>query len=181
MKPRARAVVPLALLLLGSPPAAAALGGAPVFLVPPVDGPITDRFVAPTTDYGPGHRGIDYDAAAGTPVRAASPGTVTFAGPVGGRNAITIAHEGDLETTYSFLSEVHVAPGDVVDEGRWLGLVGEAHPGEGAGLHFGVRSSGGYIDPELRLGAIDVSAAIYLTPTVYMPDENLAPAWRAAF
>ena len=181
MKPRARAAVPLALLLVGFPPAAAAPGGASAWLAPPVDGPITDRFVAPTTEYGPGHRGIDYDVTAGTPVRAASSGTVTFAGPVGGHNAITIAHEGDLETTYSFLSEVHVTAGDLIEEGRWLGLVDEAHPGEDSGLHFGVKSSGHYIDPELKLGPVDVSAAIYLTPTVYMPDENLTPAWRDAF
>ena len=181
MKPRARAVVPLALLLVGFPPAAAAPGGASAWLAPPVDGPITERFVAPTTEYGPGHRGIDYGVAPGTPVRAASSGTVTFAGPVGGRNAITVAHPGDLETTYSFLSELHVAPGDVVEEGRWLGLVDEAHPGKDAGLHFGVRSSGHYIDPELKLGPLDVSAAIYLTPTVYMPDEQLTSAWRDAF
>ena len=97
--------------------------------VPPVNGVVSQRFQAPQVDWGPGHRGIDFAAEAGTAVRAAGPGTVVFAGEVAGFPAVTIDHGNGLETTYSILSRISVAEGDRVEAGRWIGEVGEAHPG----------------------------------------------------
>src|ERR671910_489354 len=66
------------------------------WLVPPVDGVIGRRFQAPRTDWGPGHRGIDYllPSAEGVSVRAAASGRVKFGGQVAGFLAVTIQHAG---------------------------------------------------------------------------------------
>jgi hypothetical protein len=147
-------------------PASAVVAQSPPLLIPPVDGAVGERFVAPASPYGPGHRGIDYVAAEGVAVRAAADGTVIFAGLVAGAFAVTIAHEGDLATTYSRLGEVYVSAGEYVDQGRWLGTVRASHPDATGGLHFGVKLGGVYVDPASFLGPLDVGAAIHLVPVV---------------
>lgn len=142
-------------------------------LIPPVDGPIAVRFDAPEHAYGPGHRGIDYAVPAGTPVRASAPGLVTFAGPVADAVAVTILHEGGLETTYSSLATVAARAGARVDEGTWIGTAGRAHPGGLEGLHFGVKVNGVYADPLAFVGTVSVAGAIHLAPLVWQPSEVL--------
>lgn len=153
------------------------------WLIPPVDGPIASRFQVPSSQWGPGHRGIDYLVPAGTAVRAAAAGRVAFAGSVAGSLAVTIEHDGGLETTYSRLGEIDVEVGDAVDAGRWLGRSGASHPFGGDGLHFGVKLDGDYVDPERFLGRADISDAIRLIPVEGEPDEGdgdeaCAPAHR---
>ena len=80
-----RAVLLLLPFLFHAAPAAAESG---IRLIPPVDAPVAAGFDAPESDFGPGHRGIDYDLVAGTPVRAAGEGTVTFAAEVAGLRAV---------------------------------------------------------------------------------------------
>jgi Peptidase family M23/Palmitoyl protein thioesterase len=149
------------------------------WLVPPVDGVVGRRFQAPQTDWGPGHRGIDYllPSARDVSVRAAANGHVRFAGEVAGLLAVSIEHAAGLETTYSQLSELYVDAGDRVVQGMWIGRAGTAHgmvdpvtglvrSDDGAGLHFGVKVEGAYVDPEDYLGPVDASGAIYLAPLV---------------
>lgn len=138
-------------------------------LIPPVDAPMSAGFVAPDGDYGPGHRGVDYPVPVGTPVRAGGGGTVTFAGMVAGLAAVTIDHGSGFETTYSGMSRVDVRPGQRVGEGEFLGESGTIHGS--AGLHFGVKRDGDYVDPAGFLVAIDVSAAIHLAPLGWTPDR----------
>jgi hypothetical protein len=149
------------------PETAIAADPARPWLIPPVDGPIVARFQAPGTDWGPGHRGIDYYAAVDTAVRAAGAGTVAFAGSVAGVNAVTIEHTGGLSTTYTNLAEVLVDEGAYVLQGEWIGRVGVAHGSSGdPGLHFGVKVDGSYVNPEDYLGPVDVAGAIHLTPLI---------------
>lgn len=148
-------------------------------LVPPLDAPIGERFVPPESDFGPGHRGIDYETGPGQRVRAAAPGTVTFAGAVGNALFVTVAHDPHVETTYSRLGDVWVRVGQDVGEGTWLGVTGAAHPGD-AGLHFGVKVNGSYVDPLSMLGLSDVTDAIHLAPLVWEPSSELPEPLREA-
>ena len=147
------------------------------WLIPPVDAAIGERFDAPDTTWGPGHRGVDHAAPPGTLVRAVASGTVTFAGDVAGTNAVTIAHAGGLESTYSDLAEISVVAGDVVTEGSWVGFVGEAHRGI-PGLHLGIKLDGTYVDPETFIGPLDMTDAIHLAPLVWEPPTTLPAAFR---
>jgi Peptidase family M23 len=156
-----------------------ALAQTHVLLIAPVDASISRPFESPQGPYGPGHRGIDYAVPQGTRVRAAASGRVTFAGSVAGSVAVTIQHEGGVRTTYSVLSEALVRRGDPVRQGQWVGLSATTHPGQDAGLHFGVKLGDVYVDPATMLGAADVSEAIHLAPLAWRPApplQGLLPA-----
>jgi hypothetical protein len=170
-----RLAVALVLVVCSAAPAAAE-----TWLIPPVDAVVARRFEPPGTSWGPGHRGIDYAAPPGTLVRAASSGVVRFAGRVANVLAVTIAHVGGLETTYSDLDEIYVHGGDVVEQGYWIGVAGRAHDGV-TGIHFGLKRDGTYIDPESALGAIDISEAINLAPLVWEPPALLLASFREPF
>ena len=117
-------------------------------LVQPISGPITRHFEPPPTPYAAGHRGIDFGAPLGTRVVAASAGTVSFAGQVGGSLFVSIDLVGGLRTTYSFLSVVLVKKGQAVAQGQLIAKSGPGAAGEQPNLHFGLRSGADYLDPE---------------------------------
>lgn len=177
---RAKALlgVCLAVATLSSPARAEA---GRTMLILPVDGVVERAFDAPRTSFSAGHRGIDLGADPGTAVRAAGQGIVTFAGRVGDSVAVTIAHSGGLESTYSVLSEVLVAPGDRVSAGTWIGRVGTAHPGSDPGLHFGVKLEGAYVDPEAFIGPLDTGSAIHLAPLTWRPPAAMGESFASAF
>src|SRR3954453_3077694 len=66
------AVVVVVVVFIGAASPAAAQTSAPVVSRPPVDAPVHDPFRAPVGPYGPGHRGIEYDTAPGTPIGASA-------------------------------------------------------------------------------------------------------------
>ena len=163
---RARSLLASGLITTLLWPAPRALAYAAPLLAPPADGTISRYFQAPQTEWGAGHRGIDYAVAPGSQVRAAAPGIVAFAGPVAGVLAVTIDHTDGLETTYSQLSEIDVSRGEGVDEGRFIGTAGTSHPAQASGLHFGVKLDDRYVDPLAFMGPVDVGAALHLAPIV---------------
>lgn len=121
----------------------------------PVSGDVITHYRNGGDPYAAGqHRGIDIAAAPGTPVRAATGGTVTFAG-VAGSSGLTVAvrtADGRFDTSYLHLSSAAVAKGDRVGEGARLGLAGTTGRRSAAQphLHFGVREAGtrhAYRDP----------------------------------
>jgi murein DD-endopeptidase MepM/ murein hydrolase activator NlpD len=131
----------------------------------PIVGPVIRGFDPPDSPFGSGHRGIDIAAPVGTPVRAATTGSVTFAGPVGGRLFVTVDHGAGLESTYSFLDSVAVRRGDVVSQGQVIARSGTGHAGDIVpGLHFGVKLSDTYVDPLAYLGPVEVWRFIRLAP-----------------
>ena len=156
----------LAILLVVEVGPARAARNPPTMLIPPVDAVIARYFEAPSSRFGPGHRGIDYAVASGTRVRAAGDGVVSWAGTVAGNPSVTIDHGGGLESTYSILAALEVQRGEVVDEGSFIGSVGRDHEGEPGGLHFGVKLDDAYVDPLDYLGPVDVTEAIHLAPLV---------------
>lgn len=101
--------------------------------------------------YGPGHRGIDLEAAAGSAVVAPDDGTVRFAGPVAGRPVVSIEHAGGLVSSFEPV-EPSVARGDVVRRGDRIGTLLAGHVPGSTRLHLGARLAGQYVDPLPLLG-----------------------------
>lgn len=95
------------------------------------------------------HPGVDLAAKMGTPVAAASGGTVTHAGPAGTYgNLVMIKHDNGFETRYAHLSAVDVKAGQRVEAGELVGKVGSTGYSMGPHLHFEVRKDGKTLDPE---------------------------------
>lgn len=109
---------------------------------------VVRSFEKPVHRFGPGHRGVDLAAVAGTPVLAAGAGTVVFAGQVAGRGVVSVEHRGGLRTTYEPVSP-SVAAGDLVVRGQQIGTVAPGHVGcpAAACLHWGARRGMDYLDP----------------------------------
>lgn len=131
------------LLFTAAPPCTASPH---IELVVPVDGGVLRGFDR-HGQYARGHTGIDFSAVRGSAVRSAASGRVVFAGTVAGNTSITILHDGNWLTTYSYLHEVHVNKGDEVPSGREIGLSGSGHFPGAEGIHFSLRLEGEYRDP----------------------------------
>ena len=117
----------------------------------PVQGQISSTFgtrVHPTFKTKMMHTGIDIRAPRGTPVRAAGPGEVLFAGWLRGYGQIIIVdHGNDLSSVYAHLSSISVSEGNAVKRGQTIGAVGSTGTTTGAHLHFEVRVDGDARDP----------------------------------
>ena len=129
----------------------------------PVNGPVVRGFDPPSTPFGPGHLGVDFAAAPGTPVHAAGDGVVVFAGHVGAALHVVVRHSGDIRTSYSFLLSASVVNGQRLARGVVVGTSGGTGAGHGPGLlHFGVRVGATYVDPILLFEPVDLTAVVHL-------------------
>lgn len=120
---------------------------------PPVDGRVVRGFEPPAVAWGRGHRGVDFEAPPGTPVRSAGPGRVAFAGRVADGLHVVVAHPGGVRTSYSYLARLVAEEGAPVERGEVLGFSGGTGPGHPADVvHFGARAGRRYLDPATLLG-----------------------------
>ncbi|WAX57575.1 M23 family metallopeptidase [Jatrophihabitans cynanchi] len=124
-------------------------------------------FVPPSTQWGPGHRGVDLATSPGEPVRAAGAGTVSFAGRVAGRGVVVIAHAGGVRTEYEPVTPL-VRAGATVLRGAAIGRVHGTHGGCAPGrcLHWGARRGDAYFDP---LGLLRPLGPVRLLPWADSP------------
>jgi murein DD-endopeptidase MepM/ murein hydrolase activator NlpD len=124
---------------------------APLALAWPLAQPVLGDLFGPRGDRF--HSGVDFPAAAGTPVYAARGGQVVYAGwRAGGWGfLVTIAHGSGERTMYAHLSRVDVRVGVWVAQGVRVGAVGATGNARGPHLHFEVRVRGAAVDP---LGAL---------------------------
>ncbi len=160
--------VVLAMLVGAAPfasPGVAFASSAPAQWVRPVPGAVVRPFEPPSVAYGPGHLGVDFAAAPGTPVHAAGAGVVTFAGHVGTAIDVVVLHRDWRRTTYAFLRTAVVHRGDRVGAGGLIGATGgtgENH--DGHVLHFGLRDGSKYVDPMQLFAPVDLPEVVHLAP-----------------
>jgi murein DD-endopeptidase MepM/ murein hydrolase activator NlpD len=104
--------------------------------------------VHPITNDKRAHKGIDYAAPTGTPIRTVGDGVVEFAGNQRGYgNAIEIKHRDNKSTFFAHLSRVGVKKGQKVEQGDIIGAVGTTGFSTGPHLHFEFRVDGEHRDP----------------------------------
>lgn len=120
------------------------------------------------------HRGTDYAAPTGTPVRATADGTVTWAARNGSfGNLIVIEHPGNFETKYAHLNGYAsgIRRGARVRQGQIIGYVGATGAATGPHLHYEFLVNGVHKDPRTVLDDL---------PQVVELDDDEMPRFRAS-
>jgi hypothetical protein len=118
----------------------------PITLAWPVRAPLTSPFGPRGFGF---HAGVDLGAGRGTPVTAAAPGQVVWAGIMAGGwgKLVIVAHRQGITSMYAHLSRIDVQVGDQVATGAQVGRVGATGDAAGPHLHFEVRVDGAAVDP----------------------------------
>ena len=101
------------------------------------------------------HTGLDIAAPLDTPLHAAAGGVVLLAtssvdvtGHLAGYgNYVVIGHSGGFMTLYGHLDRLLVSPGQYVQPGDVIGLLGSTGWSTGPHVHFEIRKNGMYTDP----------------------------------
>ena len=118
----------------------------------PVDGArLTSDFgmrFHPILNYSRMHQGVDFGVPAGTPIKAAAGGKISFAGWHGGHgNYVMIAHSKNLSTAYAHMMRFAVKPGQQVAQGQIIGFVGSTGLSTGPHLHYETWLGGKPVNP----------------------------------
>jgi murein DD-endopeptidase MepM/ murein hydrolase activator NlpD len=97
------------------------------------------------------HKGVDYAAPVGTPVRAAGEGRVRFVGRQGGYgNVVELEHGSGVVTVYGHLSRFakNLKRGQRVELGQVIAYVGQTGLATGPHLHYEYRVRGVHKNPQ---------------------------------
>ena len=96
------------------------------------------------------HRGVDYAAATGTPIKASGDGKVIWRGTKGGYGrTVILQHAGIYTTLYAHMSKYNkkVKKGSRVKQGQVIGYIGSSGLVTGPHLHYEFRSNGVHKNP----------------------------------
>ena len=94
------------------------------------------------------YNGINLRAKKGTPVKSVFFGKVLFTGFLEGYgNLVIIGHGNKYHSLYGHLDTIQVKTGDVVEEGKKIGLAGDSGSLMGETLYFELRHGGKPIEP----------------------------------
>ena len=113
------------------------------------------------------HRGVDYAAPIGTPVKATGDGIVAFAGTNGGYGRMIIIRHGDkYSTVYGHMTRFakDITAGKRIKQGQTIGYVGMTGLATGPHLHYEFRINGVHHDP----------LTVQLPKALGIPKENMA-------
>ena len=95
------------------------------------------------------HKGVDYAAATGTPIKAAGDGKIIHRGRKGGYgNTVIVQHGGNITTLYAHMSRYGKGRvGSRVRQGQIIGYVGATGLATGPHLHYEYRRNGVHLNP----------------------------------
>ena len=96
------------------------------------------------------HKGVDYAAPRGTPIKAAGDGKVILAGRKGGYgNTIVLQHGSRYRTLYAHMQGFAkgVRTGGSVKQGQIIGYIGTTGLSTGPHLHYEFQVNGTHVDP----------------------------------
>lgn len=131
---------------------AATIGERRMGMIAPVAARVSSGFgfrLHPLLGYSRLHKGMDYAAVHGTPIRAVTDGVVAQAGWSGGYGQmVRLNHAAGLGTGYAHMSRIAVSPGQRVMQGQVIGYVGSTGLSTGPHLHFEVYRNGVAVNPQ---------------------------------
>ncbi len=120
-----------------------------ISLIRPVSGAISSRFGSRSRGL---HTGLDIATSKGTPIKAASAGTVVRARYTGSYGyMVVIAHTENVQTFYAHCSKIYVTEGQNVAQGDIIAAVGSTGNSTGPHLHLEIRVNGEARDPQYYL------------------------------
>ncbi|MGQ0620604.1 MAG: peptidoglycan DD-metalloendopeptidase family protein [Panacagrimonas sp.] len=96
------------------------------------------------------HKGVDYAASSGTPIKATGDGKVEYVGSKGGYGrTVVIQHGSQYETLYAHLSRYRpgLRAGTSVKQGQIIGYVGSSGLATAPHLHYEFRVNGRHKNP----------------------------------
>lgn len=96
------------------------------------------------------HKGVDYAASRGTPIRSVADGKIIFRGTKGGYGrTIVISHGGKYTTLYAHMNKYNknLHTGKHVKQGQTIGYVGSTGLATGPHLHYEFRVNGVHRNP----------------------------------
>lgn len=96
------------------------------------------------------HRGVDYAAPRGTPIKAAGDGKIIFRGVKGGYgNTVILQHGGNITTLYAHMNSFdrNAGVGKRVKQGQPIGYVGDSGLATAPHLHYEYRLNGVHRNP----------------------------------
>lgn len=96
------------------------------------------------------HKGVDYAAPRGTPIKAAGDGRVVLAGRKGGYgNTVIIKHGQRYQTLYAHMNGFAkgIRSGTNVKQGQIIGYIGTTGLSTGPHLHYEFQVNGVHVDP----------------------------------
>lgn len=96
------------------------------------------------------HRGVDYAASIGTPIKAAGDGKIIFAGNKGGYGqTVVVQHGQSYSTLYAHMSRIArgMRPGKRIQQGQTIGYVGRTGLATGPHLHYEFLVNGVHRNP----------------------------------
>ncbi len=104
----------------------------------------------PILDKTRAHKGVDYAAAQGTPIKSVGRGKVVFKGNKGGYGRVIIIQHGkEYSTLYAHMNSYNkkIKKGSHVKQGQIIGYVGSSGLATGPHLHYEFRVKGVHKDP----------------------------------
>lgn len=117
------------------------------------------------------HKGVDYAASRGTPIRATADGKVSLAGRKGGYgNTVILRHAGRFTTLYAHMNGFAkgIRSGARVKQGQVIGYVGSTGYSTGNHLHY-----------EFRVDGVHRNSLTYKTPKASSIAKKLKPEFDA--
>ncbi|MDO6563882.1 peptidoglycan DD-metalloendopeptidase family protein [Amphritea sp. 1_MG-2023] len=97
------------------------------------------------------HKGTDYAARTGTPIKASGDGKIIWRGKKGGYgNCVIVQHGGNITTLYAHMSNYRKGQknGSRVQQGDVIGYVGQTGLASGPHLHYEFRVNGVHKNPQ---------------------------------
>jgi hypothetical protein len=110
------------------------------------------------------HGGLDFASPAGAIIRAPAAGRVVLVAPLYFTgNTVVIDHGQGLYSILAHMSRTSVRPGQVVERGAAVGLVGATGRATGPHLHWSIRLGGARVDPA---AVLELLASTATSPAV---------------